>query len=77
MKTFTLQYESNYESMMSGYITEAVTSKGIISLRGINLKKERAERWAAEDNAKAPYWDENWQCTVYHVRVVETTIFVY
>lgn len=75
MKTFTLDYESNYEGIITGYDTEAITSKGIISIRGISLNKERTERWAKEDNERAPFYSETWECVVYHVRVIEVHIF--
>ena len=75
MKTFTLTYESEYEGIITGYIAQGITSKGIISMRGVSLNKERTERWAAEDNKKAPFYDATWDCMVYHVRVAEVTIF--
>lgn len=75
MKTFTLDYESNYEGIITGYNTEGITSKGIISIRGISLNKERTERWAKEDNEKVPFYDATWECMIYRVRVVEVHIF--
>lgn len=75
MKTFTLTYESNYPGILTGYAAEGITSKGIISLRGVSLDKERTERWAAEDNKMVPFYDSTWDCMVYHVRVVEVHIF--
>lgn len=72
MKTITIQ--SEFSSMFNAYETMAVTSKGVIRVRCIYLDKERANRWAEEDNKHVPYYDETHECTIYHVQVNEITI---
>lgn len=74
MKTFII--ESKYESMFKAYETIAVTDKGIMRTRCIQLDKETACMWADEDNRRVPFYDTIFNCIIYKVRVDEITICV-